>query len=601
MISVHCLVRYVATNGSDSNSGSSSSPYATLSKAVSASASNDTIVVGGGLYRGQRNITIKPGLRIIAQPNQIPEFRGSEQIPSANSGGSGNGWTAAGASSYRPYKHRPYGNGGGVCFFIISATDCPKTQNVNIKPASGLNNVSGYAGKYADQVWIGNTPLQQVVNQSDLKDGRFWVDSANNRLYLTINDAVKSQIETSRQNTGDRDRVFDIGAANVTIEGIKITRYSPNASDYGAITVEASGTKFKLKNVEISQLPFEGIHVAAGNSSTVLQNITMSYVAWQGINTDQTDNFVLDYAMITNTDYFDEFEGAPASGAVKTSRNRNTTITNSIFSNNKSQGLWFDQSNINTITANNVLTDNSNASIFFEISDGFYMINNYIKSSGGAQPVKLAGSSGIVLVNNTLVGGVDPIGVYTDPRSKPGCASAANGYCQISSDVQTRYPRPATMDWMPRIDMMINNIVAYPNGATYCGGAEPLCIMTSHSAGATAPIQTIIHKADNSRGIPQTIINGNVYANGAGVLIRVSNPAANYSSLSSWTSAMAGSPVSIAGIDANSKSGNTWVNSDGSPTSSLAAAHNQAVAVPTNTVINKYIPAGTKHYGVLNK
>ncbi|MFO0920365.1 MAG: hypothetical protein U0451_01690 [Candidatus Saccharimonadales bacterium] len=43
------------------------------------------------------------------------------------------------------------------------------------------------------------------------------------------------------------------------------------------------------------------------------------------------------------------------------------------------------------------------------------------------------------------------------------------------------------------------------------------------------------------------------------------------------------------------------VNTDGSPTSSLTSAHSQAVAVPTNIVINKYIPAGTKHYGVLNK
>lgn len=155
------------------------------------------------------------------------------------------------------------------------------------------------------------------------------------------------------------------------------------------------------------------------------------------------------------------------------------------------------------------------------------------------------------------------------------------------------------MDWMPRIDTMINNIVAYPNGSTYCGGTEPLCIMTSHSSGASAPINTIIHKADTSRGIPQSVVNGNVYANGTGTLIRVSSPSANYTSLSAWTSALAGSPTSIAGIDANSKSGNSWVNADGSPTSTLVSSQKDAVAVPKDVRINEYIPAGTKYYGAL--
>jgi hypothetical protein len=39
------------------------------------------------------------------------------------------------------------------------------------------------------------------------------------------------------------------------------------------------------------------------------------------------------------------------------------------------------------------------------------------------------------------------------------------------------------------------------------------------------------------------------------------------------------------------------VNPDGSPTPALAAQNSEAVPVPTNTKINKYLPAGTRAYG----
>jgi hypothetical protein len=148
---------------------------------------------------------------------------------------------------------------------------------------------------------------------------------------------------------------------------------------------------------------------------------------------------------------------------------------------------------------------------------------------------------------------------------------------------------------MPRIDAMYNNIIAYPNASGYCGAVTATCITVANST-ASAPIQTIIHKEDAVRGIPQTFINYNVYANGTSRLI--STPT-GYTSLSTFTTAMAGSPVLISGIDANSKSGNSWVNADGSPTAALSAVHSEAMAIPNDAKINQYVSAGTRHYGVL--
>ncbi len=577
-------VRYVDTNGSDSNSGSSSSPYATLAKAVSASAANDTIVVNGGTYRNQRNVTVnKAGLRIIAASGQTPIFNGAQPVSNSS------GWTTEGSYKYRSYTPRPLTQTQGVAFDSES---------------SMTNLVDDGSGRYADQLWVGSAPMDQVTAKTSLSDGKFFVDRANNnnRLYMTANDSAKSGIESSVSSTGS-DRLFEVTANGVTIEGLTITRYSPLASDSGVISDASGGTNLTLRNLDISWLPFEGVHSA--QDGLTMQDVTMTNIAWQTINVTLADNFTLDAAKITYTDPFNEFNTSPASGALKTSRNRNTTVKNSVISNNNSHGLWFDQSNINTTVANTSIVDNTGAGVFFEISDGLTFVNNYAKASGGAQPVKAVGSSGLVFVNNTFVGGIDPLGVYTDPRSVPGCSTRTKttGFCQISSDVQSRFPIPSTMDWMPRIDVMLNNIIAYPTNSQYCA-VQPFCVNTYHpDVPAKAPINTIIHKADTSRGIPQTVIDGNVYVAGSsGVLIRRgNNDNISYTSLSAWTAAMAASPVSIAGIDANSKSGASWVNADGSPTSTLAAAHSQAVAVPTNAAINKYIPAGTKHYGVLNK
>src|SRR5690606_11236178 len=188
------------------------------------------------------------------------------------------------------------------------------------------------------------------------------------------------------------------------------------------------------------------------NDNSTIRNVTLTYVGWQTIGANLTDNLMIDGVKVTDSDFFDEFTSSPASGALKTSRTRNTTVINSIIDNNKSHGLWFDQSNINTIVANNIMRHNTGAAIFFEISDGLLFVNNYIRATGSVQALRLVGSSGIRLINNTSIGGANPLGVYTDARSIPGCSTRpTSSPCQISSDIQTRFPIPASMDWMPRI------------------------------------------------------------------------------------------------------------------------------------------------------
>lgn len=57
--------RYVATNGSDANPGTSASPYRTIQKYATVSASGDTCLIGAGTYRE----TVTPNSGVSFQPN----------------------------------------------------------------------------------------------------------------------------------------------------------------------------------------------------------------------------------------------------------------------------------------------------------------------------------------------------------------------------------------------------------------------------------------------------------------------------------------------------------------------------------------------------
>lgn len=497
-------------------------------------------------------------------------FNGAQAVSS--------GWTTEGLLQYHAYTEMPVTDGSGISF------------------TTGQNLAGDGVGKYPDQAWVGATQQQQVSAKGSVTAGKFWVDSANNRLYMTAADVAKGSVEISQNRT-----LFNIQAAGTTLEGFKAIRYSNTASDYGAIKFSDAADNGTMRNVEVSDTAFIAVMFGAGsiNNASKMENVTVAYSNWMGVSTMYTDNFTMDGVYIHNMNQWGEFTYSPQSGALKTSRTRYSKVLNSRIENNRSHGIWFDQSNYDAQVANNVITGNLGSSLFFEISDNLLLINNYITSpSNGDRAVKLAGSSGLKLINNTIVGGADPVGIYVDNRSIPGCSNPASALCanSYSSDRDSVRPFLSTMTWIPRLDIMLNNIIVYPRAAGYCGTATGVCI-TRTNGSANVPINTVIHQTDSVSA--RTVIDGNVYANGTGNIINTH--IGNYTTTSAFAAAMAGSPVNISGFEAAGRYGNTYVNADGSPTAALAALHSQAVAVPTNAVINQYIPAGTKHYGVTSK
>ena len=564
---------FVSTNGSDTNPGSIEAPLASITAAINRAATGKatTIVVRGGTYR-QGNITVPATktINIVAYPNETPTFTGSRAV--------GNGaWQREGAVAFIDYDPQPITDGSGISFI------------------TGMNLAPGAIGNQADQAWTPDRQLRQVATKTAVTAGTFYVDRATHRMYLPADDIA--QVEVS-----DRTQFIAINGAGSSIDGIRIVRYSNSAADYGTIRIGQTAHGTRLSNVEIIDSAFQAIQYAGGNSAaTILKGATLDHVTitgpgWMGVAAVFVDNLTLRSVNISRANPFGEFISSPQSGALKTSRVMAVTVQDSYITDNNSNGLWFDQSTSNVDVIGNTMSGNSGAAVFFEISDDLLLANNKITATGNARAVKIAGGSGVKVVNNTFIGGADPFGVFTDSRSMPGCADQSQPLCpgSFASDRDSTRPRPATMDWMPRLDLVINNIFAYPTSAGFCGGLTAMCI-TQNNATARTGVDTVIHQADPARGIPRTIIDGNVYAvTGDQAAVRTSKSA--YPTHSSFGQAMSAAPVGVAGIETRGLTGQL-VNPDGTPTAQLLAMAGSALEVPAELGLNAWLPANTRRFG----
>ncbi len=566
-------IYFVAADGDDGDSGTQSQPIQTIAEAVSrvGSRASATVVVRGGVYsEGGIQVPVGRQVRIIAYPGEVPSFRGSQPLIGT--------WNVEGGLRWHAYVPQPVVDGSGVSF------------------STGQNLNGDGVGKFADQAWSGTQELRQVSAKVEVASGTFFVDSNNDRLYLTAADATQPDLHASSER-----RFIRILGAGSSIEGVRIVRYSNNPSNYGVVLVEEPAHNVVFRDVEIVDAAFQSI-VLVGRVTNILQAPTLERITihssnWVGMTAVYVDDLVLDHVRIIGTNSFEEFSLSPVSGGLKTSRCRHIRVLDSVISNNKSHALWFDQSNVDVDVAGNQLHHNFGAGVFFEISDDLLMINNYVLKLGNATPaVKLAGSSGLKLVNNTIVGGADAIGIYTDGRSILGCSTPGQPPCGpfSSSDRDEARPIPVTLDWMPRLDLMLNNVVGYPTLAGLCGSTTALCLL-SNNASATQPIEEIVHLEDSARGIPQTKIDGNLYVGDSGLRIVTEN--GSYASHTTWSSAAAQAPISIAGIDANSLSDNAFVDADGVVAS--VGTHQLAPSIPVDAELNAYVAAGTRHFGVL--
>ncbi len=233
---------FVSTSGNDSNLGTYSAPYATIEAATNRLDPGDTVMIRGGTYydrvlqltRGgtsDRPITVQsvPGEMVVVDHGFKTET-----------------WTAT--DNPNIFRTNP----------IVAEPTLDRVENII-------------------RVVVNNIPLTQVLRQSELKEGTFWVDGINGTLYTWAaegkNPAGQEVLVLARRAAGQTSagiRILDVD--HVILDGI-----SSRAADVGILAERLNdnaprSTGLTIRNSEVKFAWNYGIRLDNWNGAVIENN-----------------------------------------------------------------------------------------------------------------------------------------------------------------------------------------------------------------------------------------------------------------------------------------------------------------------------------------
>jgi Right handed beta helix region len=223
-----------------------------------------------------------------------------------------------------------------------------------------------------ESVFVDDKPLDPVLNKEDLDTpGRFYLDRANGRLYLS-EDPAGHKVEATVASVA-----FESAAPDVLIKNITIEKYA-SVAGRGAIQAKAAA-RWTVEDCELRLNSGEGIEVGTG--SRVL-GCNIHHNGQLGIS-GAGSNILIERNRIwaNNTRGFDfKWEA----GGVKIVMSKDVTFRANIVYDNLGPGLWCDIGCREVLYENNLVERNSDSGIYHEISFSAVIRNNIVRHNGSA-------------------------------------------------------------------------------------------------------------------------------------------------------------------------------------------------------------------------
>lgn len=299
---------YVAQSGSDVNSGSISSPFATLKAAIAEAANGSTIVIRAGEYRENAGSISGKELTIQNYPGEKVWFDGSDVETS---------WTASGAVWWTPlsvkFSHTA-GHSQGV--------------DETARYTDSLNPLAAWT----DMVFIDGDQQWQVA--SNPTAGQFSVDYAANRVYVGI-DPAGHEVRVAKRTR------FLILNGKTTLRGIGFRRYATETWELGAVYIGSAGGGSIIENCHAYDIATQAISVVGDD--VLVSKCTILRPGQTGIHGDTSHNIIISNCIIYDHNR-ELFRTQPHCGGIKLTRARDLTIKNNIIDglSNRSSNVWLD-------------------------------------------------------------------------------------------------------------------------------------------------------------------------------------------------------------------------------------------------------------------
>jgi hypothetical protein len=374
--------------------------FRTISDAARKVEPGDTVVIHGGIYREsvvvESSGTIERPIRFVAAPGENVVLSGADVIP--------------------VWKKEP---GGGIIFSAPWPHHFIGWNKSGTHPDDNEHRMIGRC----EQVFVMGYPLLQVLDRAQLARGTFYVDLANQRIYVCPRDGVDLVADGSPiAEASAREVLWRTEGKHVHVRGFRF-RYAANMAQHGAAVFE--GDDGVIEDCTFESTNSSGATFAAKN--LIVRRCVFRDNGQIGFGAARAHGLLLSECIVRDNNVKGFSRGWEAGGD-KLVLSRNVVIERSQFLNNRGNGIWFDIGNENCVVRNCLILDNDDAGIFYEISFGLHAHDNVIigngfretpGSWGAGAGISLSSSPGCVIERNLLVGNREGFNFREQNRTTP--------------------------------------------------------------------------------------------------------------------------------------------------------------------------------------
>jgi hypothetical protein len=249
------------------------------------------------------------------------------------------------------------------------------TYNFGVCPIpSGWPTAIPTIARRTEMVFVNNVPLTQVLAESQLRPGTFYVDEATNQLLITPPSGTS--VSTAKIEAAVRPQIFTVaGRSNVTVKGM-IFEHANSCINKAAATI-ASNSNVVVDSVQAIWNNWGGLALSS-NSNLTVKNSIASHNGGVGFLGNQDVNTTFSY---TESD-FNNWRGAEGAfynwgmGGTKLFKMHTATVQYHYSYGNQAQGLWFDTDNKNITVNNATVAGSAMSALQLEANEGPVLIEN---------------------------------------------------------------------------------------------------------------------------------------------------------------------------------------------------------------------------------
>lgn len=353
-----------ANSGSDSNSGTQSSPLKTIQAAVNKAKTNNTKSLG-------TKVLINPG--VYRETVTLYSNSNQTSAPMTFQATQTGGAIIAGSDVLTNWYHTTNNSSIFTHSWTYNFGACAI-------PSGWPTNFSGVVLR-TEMIFVNGVPLTQVMSSSALRAGTFYVDEGANE--INIWPSSSTNMDTAVVEAAVRPQTLNMsGRTNVVFRGLVFQHAATCINRYGAAI--NNSTNILFDQIQANWNNWGGIGINSSKQITV-QNSVASHNGGVGFaaNTD------LNTLFNGNESDYNNWRGAMGAlydwgmGGTKLMYMHSATVTNHYSYRNQAQGLWFDTDSKNVSIDHATIAENVLAGLQLEVDEGpISLTNSKLCSSG---------------------------------------------------------------------------------------------------------------------------------------------------------------------------------------------------------------------------